>query len=261
MYRAMCEQASKVAVMTEWGKRDLVDKYGLRPEKVAVIPWAPSLQFADVPDEAAVVDARHRLRISGEFLLYPAQTWAHKNHIQLVRAVAQLKARGVKVQLICTGHRNEFFPRIEREIHRLHVESQVRFLDFVSTADLFALYRASLAVVFPSKFEGWGVPVTDAMYVGLPVVCSNLPVLCEQTGDAAVTFDPGNLDEMAAAIERVWQDEALRRELAARGRERARQFTWARTADAYRALYRDVAAQHGISQRSAGITTAEVASR
>jgi glycosyltransferase involved in cell wall biosynthesis len=133
----------------------------------------------------------------------------------------------------------------------------VRFLDFVSVDELAALYRMCRALVFPSRFEGWGIPITDAMYVGAPVVCSDIGVLREQTGDAALMFDPNDVDAMAEAIARVWQDHALRAELAHRGKQRVRRFTWATTADAFRALYRTVSRDAGVKVAEAAMAVAQ----
>jgi glycosyltransferase involved in cell wall biosynthesis len=243
-YRTLCQDAAAIAVMTEWGKRDLVVKFGLPPNKVTVIPWAPLIsQPRDRQDDSSVL---RKYAITGPFLLYPAQTWPHKNHINLIRAISVLKNSGLDLTLICTGRCNELHPNIEREMRRLKLENIVRFLDFVPHSHMAALYRSCRALVFPSKFEGWGLPVTDAMHAGVPVVCSNLAVLREQTAEAAQTFDPNDVDAMADAIARVWQDEALRTELVALGKQRARLFTWRRTADSYRQLYRRVAKDAGI---------------
>jgi glycosyltransferase involved in cell wall biosynthesis len=245
-YRTFCAEAAAVVVMTEWGKRDLIEKFSVAQEKVSVIPWAPLLERQRIPDSTTVEAIRRKYALGDEFALYPAQTWEHKNHVNLLRAIAQLKGRGIRALAVCTGLRNHYYEKIEQETRRLKIEDRVRFLDFVSADELATLYRMCKAVVFPSRFEGWGIPVTDAMYVGAPVVCSDIEVLREQIADAALTFDPEDIDAMAGAIARVWQDNGLRTELVRRGKQRVRRFTWASTVDAFRELYRSVARQGGV---------------
>jgi glycosyltransferase involved in cell wall biosynthesis len=256
-YRTFCAEAAAIVVMTEWGKRDLVRQFAIAPEKVSVIPWAPLLERLPIPDSTSFEAIRRKYALRDEFALYPAQTWEHKNHINLLRALAQLKSRGIRVRLVCTGLRNHYYENIEQETRRLKIEDRVCFLDFVPVDEMKALYRMCRAVVFPSRFEGWGIPITDAMYAGAPVVCSDLEVLRDQTGDAALTFDPEDIDAMADAIAPVWQDNALRAELARRGKERVRRFTWAATADAYRALYQRVAWNAGVNTMEPALAVAQ----
>jgi glycosyltransferase involved in cell wall biosynthesis len=182
------------------------------------------------------------LDVPGAFAFFPAQTWAHKNHARLFSALGLLRKRGMRVPLVCSGHRNDFFPTVERAARESGVSDQVTFLGFVPEDDLQSLYALARLLVFPSLFEGWGFPVTEAMRVGLPVACSNVTSLPEQTAGAALLFDPTDIEEIADAVERLWVDESLRRRLGDAGRRRAGEFSWEQTArrfsDHYRLLAR-----------------------
>lgn len=236
-YRAFCARASSVVVASRWGKRDLVEQYGLNPARVAVIPVpAPTSAYPQDLETAPAVDLPDR------FVLYPAQTWEHKNHVRLLEALAWLRDdRGLVVDLVCTGRQNEHFPVIAGAVERLALAGQVWFLGFIGTDEMQHVYRKARAMVFPSLFEGWGLPVMEAMSMGLPLACSRVTSLPDMVGDAALLFDPTNVHDIASALERLWTDADLRHRLAERGTQRASGLTWEKTARTYRALYRSTA--------------------
>ena len=238
-YGPLATQARAVVALSGWGKADLVRHLGLPPEKVPVIGWAPAIDAYREARPRAASPARSRPE---QFVLYPAQTWRHKNHLRLLEALALLRDRdGLTISAVCSGRLNDHYPTIQRRARALGLKDQVRFLGYVSASEVEALYRAARALVFPSEFEGFGLPVVEAFRVGLPVACSNATSLPELTAGAALLFDPTRPDEIAGALRRIWTDEALRAELAARGRERAAGLSWLEVARRYRALYRAVA--------------------
>lgn len=240
-FPAFCTQATTVVALTRWGKRDLTEHLGVAPEKVSVIPCASVLGLYGEPDDKKLAEVRRRFELPGAFAFFPAQTWKHKNHLGLVESLALLKRAGLQIKVVCTGHLTEFRSVIEKRARALRVAEQVRFLGFIEDADMAALYRLARMLVFPSLFEGFGMPVVEAFEAGLPVACSNAAALPEVAGDAAVLFDARDPQEMAQAIVQVWEDEDLRHELATRGRSRAARWSWEDVARTYRALYRLVA--------------------
>lgn len=245
--RAFCREASLVTVSSAWGKEDLVRQYGVPGQKVAVVPFAPALDAYAGPSEAETAATRTKYSLPEEFLLYPAQTWAHKNHIGLLESLALLRDRQrLIVPLICTGKRNNFFPRIERRMRDLGLFDQVKFLGFVTPLEMRCLYQLCRALAFPTRFEGFGIPLLEAFWAGVPVACSKVTCLPELGADAALYFDPDSVEEIASAIHRVWADEELRGSLIERGRRRAAEFSWTRTARLFRAHYRQVA-QRGLT--------------
>jgi len=241
-YRALCQQASMVSVSSSWCKQDLIRHYGLKEDKVWVVPMAPALSAYHVPSREEVVATKRKYNLPETFLFYPAQTWPHKNHIGLMRALATLRDRqALIIPLVCSGYLNDFYPRIEEEMRRLELAGQVHFLGFVTSRELYCLYRLSRGVVFPSYFEGWGLPIGEAFLAGIPTACSNVTSLPMQAGDAALLFDPDDPEEIADAIRRLWTDELLRETLVRRGRCRVGRFSWDRTARIFRAHYRRIA--------------------
>lgn len=237
-YRRFCAQASLIVVATRWVKDDLVASYGLAPERIAVVNPPPVTEAYPVPtaDEERAIAAR--LDLPDRYAFYPAQTWGHKNHERLLDALGQLRRRGIDVPLICSGHRNQRYARLVELAHELGIDGQVRFLGFLSPAEIQLVYRRATCLIFPTLYEGWGLPIVEAFWSGLPVACSNVTSLPALVGDAALVFDPLDPAAIASAIERLWTDANLRTELAERGRARFRQFDWRTTALTLRAHYR-----------------------
>ncbi len=242
VYRTHCERAAVVVAMTSWGKRDLVSHYRLPGEKVAVVPGGSVLGEYPDPSARDLDEVRAKLTLPDSFLLYPAQTWPHKNHERLLEALALLKRReGLAVPLVCPGKGNRFFARIEQRVRELDLERTVRFPGFVSPLELRALYRLSRGLVFPSRFEGWGLPVCEAFAEGAPVVSSSATGLSDLVGDAGLLFDPDDTAQMADRISQLWGDPELRDELRDRGRRRAQRFSFDHSARLLRAHYRRLA--------------------
>jgi glycosyltransferase involved in cell wall biosynthesis len=240
-YRSYCDQAALIIVATRVIKDDLCAQYGIAPDRVAVVNPPPvTVAYVEPPaDEAAQVAAR--LALPDRYAFYPAQLWGHKNHERLFEALRLLRDRGVVVPLVCSGHLNERHQVLLEVLDRLGVRDQVRFLGYVSATEMKVLYRNAALLVFPSLYEGWGLPIVEAFAEGVPVACSNVTSLPDLVGDAALIFDPTETAQIASAIERLWVDEALRRGLVERGRIRLGLFDWHRTALLMRAHYRRVA--------------------
>jgi glycosyltransferase involved in cell wall biosynthesis len=241
-YRAFCDQAAAVAVATSWGRRDLLEQFGLPPDKVIVVPAAaPTTAYAP-PDPDAMAAAQRQHDLPDAFVYFPAQTWPHKNHLTLLAALRLLRDQdGLVVPLVCSGFQTDFFPTIAARAAELGLGPQVRFLGFVDPPVVRCLYRLCRALVFPSKFEGWGLPVTEAFHAGVPVACSSAACLPDQAGGAALVFDPDDPAAIAAAVRQLWTEPATRDDLARRGRARVATFSWDLTARLYRAHYRRLA--------------------
>lgn len=239
LYRTFCAQSRMIVVMSAWGKRDLVEHYHLPEDKVRIVHWGCVLDFYPTPQERDLTAARQRFNLPERFIFYPARMWPHKNHLGLLEALALLRDRdGLVVPLVSSGGFEASYSTIRKRVRQWRLDDQVRFLGFVSPLELQCLYRLCRGLVFPSKFEGWGLPVTEAFAAGVPVACSNVTSLPELAGDAALLFDPYRPDQIADAIRRLWTDEELSRTLIERGYQRIRQFTWDRAARLFRAHYR-----------------------
>jgi glycosyltransferase involved in cell wall biosynthesis len=240
VYGALCEQADVVAVTSSWVRQDVVEQLDLPENKVQVVPLAPVLTAYPDPSRGDLEEVRRSHRLPDHFVLYPAHTWAHKNHLRLLDALALLRDRGIDVSLVCCGGINDFYSKIVGHTKHLRLDHLVHFIGFVSPLELQALYKLATAVVIPSKFEAASGPLWDAFLSGVPAACSSVTSLPDQAGDAALLFNPDDADEIARSLECLWLDPELRRCLAVRGKERVSRFTWERTARHFRAHYRRI---------------------
>lgn len=229
----LIRRLTHVLTVSESSKRDIVEYAGVAKDKVTVTPLAanPGVYFPRDPEEAAALVApRHAVR--RPFILYTSRIeHPGKNHARLIRAFAELKRKeGIPHQLVLAGTDRE---RAD-EVHRVAGESgcgkDILFTGFVANEDLPLLYQAADLFVFPSLYEGFGLPILEAMACGTPVACSRISSMPEVAGDAAVLFDPEEECSIAAAIGSIITGTDLRRDLARRGLERSKQFSWARTA-------------------------------
>lgn len=241
-YRTFCEAASIVAVASAYTRRDVIDSYDLPPDKVAVVPLAPPTERFALPDANEARALLRRLGVAdAPFIFYPAQTWPHKNHAALLKAIRLLSDRGHPIRAVFSGHRNAHHASLVKLAKALSIDDQIDWVGHVSNPELMALYRTARAVVVPTLFEAASAPIWEAFLSGVPVACSNVTSLPEQVGDAALIFDPHDVSAVADAIERVWSDEDLRAELIRRGRANVGRLSWTRTARHFRALYRQIA--------------------
>lgn len=244
IYPAACRAAQTVVAASQFVKQDIVRHYRIPAQNVQVIPWAlpPAHTPARRADESLRTIRKRYGLFDQPFMLYPAMTWEHKNHLRLLEALAQLRDEaGLKLYLLCTGHKNNFWPLIERRVKELALQRQVKFLGLIAPEELSALYRAAQFVIIPTLFEAVSAPLAEAWQHDVPVACSSVTSLPEQARDAALLFDPHSVAAIAAALVRMATDDGLRAALRRRGHERLQDFSLARTAKAYRAVYRRVA--------------------
>jgi glycosyltransferase involved in cell wall biosynthesis len=214
VYGWTVRRSELVVTISHHAAEAIVEHLGVPADKVRVVHLGIDHErFTPGPQER------------GEFVLYPARAWPHKNHARLFEAFALLRRDRPGLELVLTGYEGA-------------TPEGVRSLGRVSEERLVQLYRTAAALAFPSLYEGFGQPPLEAMACGCPVACSNAASLPEVCGDAARLFDPRSVAEIAEAI-----DDAIRRseELAALGLARAAQFTWEATAAAHDAVYRDAA--------------------
>jgi alpha-1,3-rhamnosyl/mannosyltransferase len=206
----------------------------LRSANVTTVYEAADPRFAP-QSTAAIAQMRARYDLPADFFLYVGSNKPHKNLPLLVQAHARLPASAPP--LVIAGPWDARYP----EARQIADPARVRFLGAVDDADLPALYAAALAFVFLSRYEGFGLPVLEAMACGTPVICSNAASLPEVAGDAALLIDPTDESVLVEALQRILDDRALRAQLSARGLERAARFSWARAAAETLAVYRRVA--------------------
>lgn len=242
-YRQLIDSAALVAVSCDWIKGDIISQYGIAPEKIAVVPLAPAVQAYPLPSALRGAEIRQTLGLPEAYLLYPAQTWPHKNHIRLLEALNDALAANPDLYLVCCGSQNASFGPIDDAIARLCLRDSVRFTGYVSEEVLLALYSGARAVVFPSLFEaagGFG-PVAEAWALGVPVAVSDVCGFRAEVADAALLFNPIDTKSISASISSIWDDVDLRSRLVTRGSAQVNDRSWPSTAKVFRAFYRNIA--------------------
>jgi len=241
LYPAAFAGSQAVVAIADWVKEDLVRQYGVPRDKIYTIPQAPPTEAYSRVTTESLRRVEKKFRLPDSFMLYPAMTYGHKNHIRLLEAIALLRDRdGLRLNLICTGAQRLHWPEVERRLEELNLASQVRFLGFIATDELRALFRLADFLVFPSLFEGAGLPLLEAFREGTAVACSDIPAFREYGGDAPLFFDCLSVAGMAEALRRVATSQELRMELKKRGSEQVKLYSWGRSAAMYRAVYRKV---------------------
>ena len=231
MMRTAARSASAVLTDSEYSKQDIHRHYGVALEKIHIAYCAVDPALSRVSDEARLrsVLARHRVR--KPYIMFAGQQMQVKGPHVVVEAFARLRSSYPSLTLVIAGKPGNATPLIESTSKRLGLEEVVRQLAWVSDDDLQCLYSAAELMVFPSRYEGFGIPVLEAMQCGTPVITSRLSSLPEVAGGAAYYLDDINTDALTSALAAVLSDESLRADLVRRGFENVARFTWQRSAE------------------------------
>jgi glycosyltransferase involved in cell wall biosynthesis len=232
--------AARVIAISEHSRQEIMRRYRLPANRVAVTYLAAAEQFRPVTDRAALARVRARYGLAECYVLALGNLQPRKNLVRLVDAYVQLRGQGhcADVQLVLGGQAQWRESELYVRVRQSGFTSSICFPGYVDDADLPALYSGALAFVYPSLYEGFGLPPLEAMACGTPVICSNAASLPEVVGDAALTCDPRDTESLAAALAQMIAQAALREELRARGLRRAAQFSWRRCAEETLAVYR-----------------------
>ena len=235
-------RATRVLTVSESSKRDILRFVDVPADKIDVIYNAYDARFGVEPCEEDVIRVRERYQLHDEFVLYAGNVKPHKNLERLIEAFDLVRKRGLDhLKLVLIGDEISKYAALRRAVHSHQLHKYVRFLGYLPEETLAVMYRLAGVFVFPSLYEGFGLPPLEAMASGTPVVTSNVSSLPEVTGDAAVLVDPYRPEAIADGIERVLGDETLRRDLRAKGLARARQFSWEASVTRVREIYGEVA--------------------
>ncbi len=248
-FRRGLVRASRVIAVSEATKRDVQNLMGVPPQRIRRVYNAPDPEFASASGPNAEEKQRilERYQINYPFLLYAGNIRRHKNVPRLVEAFAvvreHLAAHPVygELRLVIIGDTISQYPQVRQAVIKSKMEHYVRFLGFVPFDTLRCFYESASAFVFPSRYEGFGLPPLEALACGTPVVTSNVSSLPEVVGDAAVLVKPENVFDIARGIREVLLDDALRATLIRRGKEQAARFSWERTARQVLDIYLEAA--------------------
>jgi glycosyltransferase involved in cell wall biosynthesis len=224
-YQRVLPQATRVITGTQAGKDELIQFYRLPPGNVEIVPF-PVAKSPTAASEETEVSVREKYGIQNDYFIYPAQFWPHKNHVNLLHALAIIKSKDPSVpNLILTGSDKGNWNYVEAKARDLGVDKYVRYLGFIPKDDLNCLYQGAMALVFPTFFGPDNLPPLEAFANGCPVIASNISGSEEQLGDAVISFNPSKSEELAEAMLRVFHDVSLRNTLRQRGYGRVSKLT------------------------------------
>lgn len=233
-------RAAAIITSSKSGRADAIATLGLAPDRVHVVYGAAGPAFQPMRGAGDAADARRvrqKYGLDEPFLFFVGTIEPRKNLERLVSAFLAARRRGRPEHLVIAGQLGWKYRRLLDQIGPWRAGAPVRLLGYVPDEDLPALYRLARAVAFPSLYEGFGLPIVEAMACGTPVITSNRSSMAEIASGAAVLVDPTDSEALSEAIVRVLQDEALREALRAAGLARAAQFSWARAASETAAIY------------------------
>ena len=242
--RHSARRATRILSLSEHGRRDLIETYGISADRIDAIPLAAPDHFGPVSDTRELQRVRHIYGIHGKYILAVGSIQPRKNLARLIKAYASLRGDSSAdklPKLVLVGKCAWLYDETLRTLDQTGVKEAVVLTGYVPEADLPALYSGALCFVYPSYFEGFGLPPLEAMKCGAPVIVGNRTSLPEVVGDAALQVDPFDVDAIAAAIKRLLNDGPLRNELSRKGQERASAFSWRETARRTLKIYEQVA--------------------
>ncbi len=242
-YRAFCGQAACVCVQAEWTKRDIVQRYELAADKVEVIPWGSVFDAYETPSAEAISATVEKFKLPKEFFFYPAATWPHKNHDVIFRALYILnRERESAVHVYFSGASKGHRAALDKLAIDLGISEQVHFLGFVTPEELQAVFSVATAMVFASKFEGFGLPILEAFHARLAVLSSNSTTLPEVAEDGALYFDPDSSAELASLMRSILDKPEMRTQQIQKGTVVLLRHSITDTAAGFQALYERTAA-------------------
>jgi glycosyltransferase involved in cell wall biosynthesis len=241
MHRLALRTARKIIAPSIATQNDLIRLFSMNPDQVQVIPEGVDDRFKPASiDQVAAIKAKYQL--PAHYLLYVGINKPPKNIVRLIEAYARVVQQNSDFEYDCVvaGAWDDRYPQAKQRASELGVAERVRFIGSITDVDLPVLYSSADVFVTASLYEGFGLPILEAMACGTPVISSRASSLPEVVGDAGLLFDPASVEAIALAIQHITSDAQLRMNLKQRGLDRAKQFTWPRAAERTLAVYRSV---------------------
>ena len=231
VYKTSAKYSLASVVDSQQGLSDLNKFYKIPKKKIEIIPYAPPgyiYEYKDM-DRETVERILKKYNLPEKFLFYPAQFWFHKNHLRLIRAVSESqKKQNETINLVLVGSSKancKNYKNVMDLAKKLGIKNRIFHLGYVSDEEIVALYKKSIALIFPTLIGPTSIPPVEAMVLETPVLCSNLFSMPEQIGDAGLLFNPFDTQDIADKIHKIYANKKLRQELVYNGRKRAQEFS------------------------------------
>ena len=225
MHRALAMKASKILCESKSVKNDIIKFLKIDKNKIHIIPAPPPISLMNFKiNSSDLIRIKKKYNISDKFILYPAQTWIHKNHIRLIDAFELVASKFNNLELVLTGAPKSNHVRVMDKIAKSKSSCRIKYLGYIDYSELPYLYKASEFLVMPSLFESISIPIYESFSLKVPVVCSNITSLPEQVGDAALTFDPLNIKDISDKMLMYLNNHNLKKQMSVKGHKRIQRF-------------------------------------
>ncbi|WP_457571612.1 glycosyltransferase family 4 protein [Desulfovulcanus sp.] len=222
-YKKSCQNAHLVVAISEQTKKDIIEYFHIKEQKIKIIHQSCDPNFYEPISALEKKRVRKKYHLPSDFVLYVGALAPRKNLITLIQAIS-LIPKEIQIPLVLVGQGKTYKQKLIQKIHELKLNNKVKFLNFVPTNDLPALYQQATVFVYPSLYEGFGIPILEALFSNTPVITSKGSCFKEAGGPSSVYVDPHSPEELAQALEKVINDEWLRQQMATKGRVHAQKF-------------------------------------
>lgn len=232
------KKADKVIAVSKNTKKDIIREYNVNPNKIKVIYNGVDEKYRRINDDEIINKIKEKYKLPKDFILYLGTLEPRKNIERLIKGFNKTKKNNIK--LVIAGGKGWLYDDVFKLVKKLNLEEKVIFTGYIDEKDIVLLYNAATLFVYPSLYEGFGLPPLEAMACGTPVITSNLSSLPEVVGDAAITVNPNNVKDLIEAIDKVLNNKELQRKMIQKGLKRANKFTWKNTARETIKVYKEV---------------------
>ena len=249
--RRTARRAQEIITVSEYSRQDIIKTYGIPADRITVTPEAAAETFARTTDETNLQTVRKRYGIEGDYILSLCSIQPRKNLVRLIEAYSLLRRLHPEVklpQLVLAGKRGWLDKETWRAAEADNTTPGICFTGYVADEHLSALYSGATCFVYPSYFEGFGLPILEAMKCGAPVIAGDRTSIPEVAGEAALLFDPFDTSSLVEALKRVLSDSEFRQSLSAKGLQRANEFHWQTTARLTLTAYEKAAARVAVNR-------------
>ncbi len=243
--RKACRLNDIIATVSDYSKQDIAEKVGVPFEKIKVVP--NGLRDVNPKDPSLEIELKNRFAINEKYVLNVGGIHERKNIVKLVHAFAGLvNHRGYSGKLLITGnvsgapYQRKMKKICDASVRETGMENRIVFTGYVSEQELDSLFRMAGLLIYPSLYEGFGIPILEAMKMGLPVITSNISAMPEVAGGAAYLVDPNSIEDMTSAMSEVLQNRILREEMIEKGLELVHPYTWKNVSERYLELYQEI---------------------
>ncbi len=241
MIRRALHHSAHVITVSQKTKEDLIEYFNGKPEKISVVHEGVSPDFFEIADKNRISEVLKKYGINGSYFIFVGSLKPHKNVLWLTRLFKKMKQEGkTKAQLVIVGKKDKRYPAGYEELSALASENGIIHLSNITKDELITLYNGALALIHPSRYEGFGLTLLEAMACGTPVLALKAGSVPEIAGDAALLVEPGKEEDMKEAIGYLETNSAVREDLKAKGRIRVKNFQWENTAAQTETIFRKV---------------------